>query len=159
MKQDIRQTTTPVIQQSGMSGTLMSMEPRAKTVHGDEDRVPMLCFAYVHLGANALLILAKHLPFPRQRIDGRNRRIAGNSRGLAQSHKRFCAAGRTVAVNDESRIRLQNQEGSESRCKLHRNRCSSDIPGNVAPQVLSGHTQRMQLARHERASVVAGQKE
>ena len=118
----------------------------------------MLCFAYVHLGANALLILAKHLPFPRQRIDGRNRRIAGNSRGLAQSHKRFCAAGRTVAVNDESRIRLQNQEGSESRGKLHRNRCSSDIPGNVAPQVLSGHTQRIQLARHERASVVAGQK-
>jgi len=25
---------------------------------------------------------------------------------------------------------------SESRGKLHRNRCSSDIPGNVAPQVL-----------------------
>jgi hypothetical protein len=27
------------------------MEPRGKTVHGDEDRVPMWCFAYVQLGA------------------------------------------------------------------------------------------------------------
>ena len=43
----------------------MSMEPRAKTVHGDEDRVPMWCFAYVQLGANALLMLAKHLLIPR----------------------------------------------------------------------------------------------
>jgi hypothetical protein len=47
----------------------------------------------------------------------------------------------------------------ESRVKLHRNRCSSDILGNVVPQLLSGHTQRIQLARHERASVGAGQKE
>src|SRR6266404_705388 len=88
VKQDIRQTTTPVIQQSGMSGTLMSMEPRAKTVHGDEDRVPMLCFAYVHLGANALLILAKHLPFPRQRVA-----LQASPQPLQLRYPRQCGSG------------------------------------------------------------------
>jgi hypothetical protein len=73
--------------------------------------------------------------------------------------------GRTVAFNDKPRIWLQNQKGGESRGKLHRNRRSSHIPRNVAPQILSGHTQRIQLSwlacqRGRRSkSVVAGQKE
>jgi len=110
VKQDIRQTTTPVIQQSGMSGTLMSMEPRAKTVHGDEDRVPMLCFAYVHLGANALLILAKHLPFPRQRIDAETDALPG-IRVVSLSH-----------INDSALPggRLQSMTSREYVCRIRK---------------------------------------
>jgi len=54
--------------------------------------------------------------------------------------------GRTVAFYDKSRIWLQNQKGGESLGKLHRNRRSSHIPRNVAPQILNGHSQRIQFA-------------
>src|SRR5665213_905552 len=157
VKQDVRQTMIPVIQQSCVPRTLISVEARDETVHRDEYRAPMLCFASVQFGANAIVIGTKYLALPRDCLCRRYRLVTRYGGVFAQANNRFRRSGRSIAVNDEPGICLQNQKCVESRGQLAGYGSGSNIPSNMSAQIISRQAQRVQPAWQYCPSVIAGQ--
>jgi hypothetical protein len=94
----------------------------------------------IQFGANPIVVREEQLPFARSRVLHGHGLITWYTGCLAHPDNGFRNAWTAIAVDDQSGITGQDCKRIEYVRKLYGDARGANIPGNVALQILRGHT-------------------
>ena len=132
---------------------------RRETVHGDENRRQLRLEAAVEFANDAIVIRMENLARTQQARSVVDTDVAGNIGQLAARDDRAGDIERPIAVDDEPRIRLLDEEGVELLRQLRRNARRTDVPRDMPFAFRGGNAEIAERARNALAGVIADQHE
>ena len=154
-KDSIGKGRVGAVQHPEPPGTGKALEGRREAVQRNQDGWPAPSLSAVQHGGDAIMIGCEDVAEARPPVLRSQTLIAGDGRAIAHHRDRAFRPGRAIAVDDQPRIALVDEDGVQAASEVSPQARDADVPGDVARQVRRAQAQIPQPGRNGAAGVIA----